>query len=226
LRIDALRAGDTIVTATKHGAVTTDTVSLLSIAKPEAQATFVTLVTDAGQTLTLTPEHHVPVGEVCCTNLQKAKDVDVGQAVWAVSAALAPMDAPVHSATLHTVDAPVHSATLHTVATKSHVASKHYTIEHGLHSPVMTHGSFPVVNGVVTSFDSIEGVTLAELGLTYLEHLLKATGTASLGRHLLSPSSSVYIDAYAFRTPARELGSTGALHVSDLLTGGPSAAEI
>ena len=192
--------------ATKHGVLTTDTVSLLSIGKPEAEATFITLVTDVGQTLTLTPEHHLPVGEVCCTNLQKAADVNVGQTVWTVPAGHAPMNDP--------MGAPIHAATpIHTVATASHVASKHHTIEHGLHSPVMTHGSFPVVDGFVTSFDSIEGVTLAEHGLSYLELILKATGTASLARRVLSPSAG-RAHSDAFRTPTHELGGTGAVHVS------------
>ena len=208
--------------ATKHGVLTTDTVSLLSIGKPEAEATFITLVTDVGQTLTLTPEHHLPVGEVCCTNLQKAADVNVGQTVWTVPAGHAPMNDPGpwtldpagHAPMNDPMGAPIHAATpIHTVATASHVASKHHTIEHGLHSPVMTHGSFPVVDGFVTSFDSIEGVTLAEHGLSYLELILKATGTASLARRVLSPSAG-RAHSDAFRTPTHELGGTGAVHVS------------
>ena len=86
-RIDTLKEGDAIVAATADGAITTDTVSLLSIAKPEAETTFITLTTDVGKTLTLTPEHHLPFGEVCCSNLKKAKEVAEGDMVWTTSGA-------------------------------------------------------------------------------------------------------------------------------------------
>ena len=80
VRIDTLKEGDKIVAATADGALTTDIVSLLSIAQPEAQAkTLLTLSTAANATLTLTPEHHVPVGAECCSTLKKAKDVTVGE---------------------------------------------------------------------------------------------------------------------------------------------------
>ena len=67
-RIVALKEGDAILAATADGALTLDTVSLLSIAKPDASASFVMLTTNhtltagAKANLTLTPEHHVPVG--------------------------------------------------------------------------------------------------------------------------------------------------------------------
>lgn len=81
-RIDALKEGDEIVAATHDGTLTTDTVSLLSIAKPEVKgAAYVALATDAKKTLTLTPGHHVPVGAACCSTLKLAKDVEVGENV-------------------------------------------------------------------------------------------------------------------------------------------------
>ena len=85
-RIDALKEGDEIVAATHDGTIGTDTVSLLSIAKPEAEATFVSLVTDANVTISLTPGHHLPIGESCCSSLKTAKDVQLGEKVWAVEA--------------------------------------------------------------------------------------------------------------------------------------------
>ena len=42
-------------------------------------------VVTSGRTLTLTPEHHLPVGAQCCSHLKKAKDVAVGETVWAAS---------------------------------------------------------------------------------------------------------------------------------------------
>ena len=151
-RIDALKEGDEIVASTADGTLATDTVSLLSIAKPEHSAPMLAL--RAGNaTLTLTPEHHVATGAVCCSELKKAKDVKVGDKVWAVRAGASPL------------------AT--TVTAKSNTQAK------GLHSPVLTHGGFPVVDGIVTSFDTIEKVTLASHGLTALIMACKATGTCA-----------------------------------------------
>ena len=153
-RLDALRLGDVILASTLDGTLTTDTVSLLSIAKPEAQATFVTLATDAGQTLTLTPEHHLPVGEACCSNLKTAKQVVEGDTVWTTSGAAL-------------------------------VTKKGAAIEKGLHSPVLTRGTFPVVDGVVTSFDAIEVVQVCAMLGPFVFPLLGATGTAALARSLI-----------------------------------------
>ena len=83
-RVDALKEGDEIVAATADGALSTDTVSLLSIAKRGADAAFVVLTTAANMTLTLTPGHNLPVGKACCGELKLAKDVAVGETVWAV----------------------------------------------------------------------------------------------------------------------------------------------
>ena len=71
----------------------TDTVSLLSIAMPSAAApAYVALTTSLNTTLTLTPTHHVPTGPSCCATLKRAKDVGVGDQLWAVAAG-APMEA-------------------------------------------------------------------------------------------------------------------------------------
>ena len=81
-RVDGLVEGDEIVATTEDGTLTTDTVSFLSIRLPEATAQFLNLVTASNATLTLTPEHHLPVGAACCSTLKKAKDVTVGETVW------------------------------------------------------------------------------------------------------------------------------------------------
>ena len=49
-------------------------------------ASYLTLTTAANATLTLTAGHHVPVGAACCSELKLAKDVLVGDSVWAVQA--------------------------------------------------------------------------------------------------------------------------------------------
>ena len=54
------------------------------------------------------------------------------------------------------------------------------TVGNGLHSPVLINGNFPVVDGVVTSFDSIAAVTLAAYGLSSLEAVCQVTGTCKL----------------------------------------------
>ena len=61
------------------------------------------------------------------------------------------------------------SATLapHTIATVRNTSAR------GLHSPVLTHGGLPIMDGVVTSFDRIESVTLASYLLPYAEPLLE-----------------------------------------------------
>ena len=156
-RVDALREGDGILAATRGGTLTNDTVSLLSIAKPQATAAFVALATSANRTLALTPEHHLPVGQACCSRLQKAKDVRVGDTVWAVDE----QRRAIHPAKVTAISkAP----------------------GHGLHSPVLTHGGFPVVDGLVTSFDRIEYVALAAYALPAALAACKATGTCGMLR--------------------------------------------
>jgi len=51
------------------------------------------------------------------------------------------------------------------------------TSSKGLHSPVLLNGGFPVVDEIVTAFDSIEKVTLAKHGLKPLIATCKAMGT-------------------------------------------------
>ena len=146
-RLDALRAGDTIVAARADGTLTNDIVSHLSLADADVQGTsFVVLTTESGRNVTLTPTHHVPVGATCCANLKEAKDIVVGETVYE-----AVVSATVRATKVKKIG----------TATKS-----------GLHSPVLSHGAMPIVNGVVTSFDTMEIVRLATYGLP----LLEATG--------------------------------------------------
>ena len=56
----------------------------------------------------------------------------------------------------------------------------------GLHSPVLTAGSFPVVDGIVTSFDTMAKVTLAAYGLPTLVKVCKHTGTCNLLRKAIA----------------------------------------
>lgn len=168
ITVDDLKEGDVIVAATADGKLATDTVSVLSLAKPAASAQFVTLST-ANATLSLTEGHHIPFGEACCSMLKKAKDVVVGDKIWAVSSG-------------------AKSLTMQTVTSKASAVLK------GLHSPVLTHGGFPIVDGVVTSFDDAQTVSLASYTLKYLLPLCKASGSCALFRRTFLNADRQYID--------------------------------
>jgi hypothetical protein len=156
-RLGALLAGDAIVAARADGTLTKDTVSSLSLADSDAQGTtFIVLTTASGCNLTLTPTHHVPVGAACCTVLKQAKDIVVGETVFEA----VPMSGVVRA----------------TKVTKIGTA-----IKPGLHSPVLLHGTMPIVDGVATSFDALYKVRLAAYGLP----LLEATGLTGLFRDIV-----------------------------------------
>jgi len=171
VRVDTLKEGDEVLAVTAEGSLTTDRVSFLSLAAPEKLAGFYTLTTAAGRNVTLTPEHHIPIGEECCGVLKPAKQVKVGEMLWVASAK-------------------------GKAATAQRVVHKRTTPGVGLHSPVMAHGSFPVIDGVVTAFDSITKVWVAAVANPALEQLVKATGTSDLLRRTLFPKGRRYIDGY------------------------------
>ena len=163
--LSALRAGDAIVAASADGTLTTDTVSLLSLADADVPSTtFVVLTTASGRSLTLTPTHHVPVGAACCANLKQAKDIAVGETVYeAVSSSAA-----------------VSATQVKEIGTET---------KPGLHSPVLSHGTMPIVNGVATSFDELHNVRLASYGLP----LLEATGLTATFRDAFLGAHRKYI---------------------------------
>ena len=155
VRIDSLREGSRILAATADGTLTTDEVSALSIARPHARASFVVVTTASGARLSLTPEHHVAVGDACCTTLKKAKDLLANQdRLWRVEPAARGerMRAEIVSSIAHSTDV-------------------------GLHSPVMRAGGFPIVDGFATAFDSIGIVHLASFFLPYAEPLIAPLAT-------------------------------------------------
>jgi hypothetical protein len=147
-----LRVGDAIIAATEHGEQTVDTVSELSIASADAKGRFLTLTVGTAAHLAITPTHHMAVGPTCCSELMQASDVRVGDTVWTMEVGAVPVARLVSA-----------------ISTAS---------ESGLHSPVLTRGSFPIVDGVVTSFDSIRMMRLA----SYVLPLCEATGMCSLLR--------------------------------------------
>ena len=164
-RLDALRSGDTIVAARADGTLTKDTVSTLSLADASVQgSTFVVLGTASGRNLTLTPTHHVPVGAACCTTLKQAKDITVGETVYEVVS----MAGAVRATTIADIGA---------------------AIKPGLHSPVLLHGTMPIVDGMATSFDALYKVRLAAYGLP----LLEAAGLTASFRGAVLGDSRQYI---------------------------------
>ena len=165
-RIDSLKPGDSVLALSTDGSVKSDEVSILSIADAATPHAFVSLVTEANAKLNLTSEHHLAVGAKCCSALKKAKDVVVGDMVWIMS----------NSRPLP-------------VAQK--VASISSVSDVGLHSPVLTHGGLPVVNGFVTAFDSIEVVKTAEAGLPAMLKLCEATGTCDTVKTMFKAAGSL-----------------------------------
>jgi hypothetical protein len=137
--LDALQVGDEIVVATAEGVLTTDTVSALSLADNDAVSTFLVLSTATGRNVTLTEAHHIPVGPSCCATLKTASEIELGDTLWLSSTTGAAMPSAVTK--------------MATASTK------------GLHSPVMTNGHFPLIDGIVTAFDSIVTVTAAGYGI-------------------------------------------------------------
>jgi len=127
--------GDAILAATEDGVRTIDTVSVLSISSSDIVASFVTLTAGADLHLAITPTHHLPVGDTCCSMLKQAADVRLGDTLW-------------------TMEADGGAAVGRVVTNVGTTYSK------GLHSPVLTHGHLPLVDGFVTSFNSIHIVRL------------------------------------------------------------------
>ena len=163
---------------------------------------FLKVTTAAGKNLTLTKGHHVPVGAECCSTLKTADELDIGETVWVVG--------PNHAAASTTVKAISKvrsrrgSETSHhlphafsRLLTPSHTFDRvavSKVIAAGLHSPVLLAGSFPIVDGVVTSFDSIDKVVLAKHGLEALITACKATGTCDEFKHtFLSGADRHYV---------------------------------
>ena len=77
----------------------------------------------------MTPTHHLPVGAKCCAELKMAKDLSVGEYVWRA-----------HNDT---------TIVSHKVTRLSMIVGA------GLHNPLMTHGGYPVVDGIVNAIDDL-----------------------------------------------------------------------
>lgn len=150
VRLDRLSAGDRIHVVDGFGARTTDVVSHLSYADPHAKpAQLVALSTrgGGGSPLRLTADHRVAVGAQCCADVKRAADVVVGDTLWVVRNGDSSNAAAAAAA-----------------ATAQHVTKvAHGVAGAGLHNPLMSRGTYPIVNGVVTAFDRPTVMRLAAL---------------------------------------------------------------
>merc|ERR1712137_1260733 len=129
---------------------------MFSLSDSAASATFIALsLAPAGaphaeqRRLRLTPEHHIPTGTECCTTLSVAKDIQVGETVWVADAAKGKAEA-------------------------WRVNGIELDIAQGLYNPLSEAGGFPIVDGVVTSFNSIEVVMLDSIAVPWLEAMCSA----------------------------------------------------
>ena len=165
-RIADLRAGDKILATTANGDITHDTVSLFSLADDAAEAVFLTLTTEANQTLHLTPEHHLPIGPTCCTELKMAKHVAVGELIFAMGS-----DGALR---------------------KARVVHTSMVIARGLHSPLLTAGGFPIVDDIVTAFNQIEMVRLDSVLVPLALALCTPTASCSLLRRAVVTAECAY----------------------------------
>ena len=170
VRIDTLKANDAIIAATATGGITTDVVSMLSIADPVAtNIPFLKFTTTAGLNITVTPEHHLSVGTSCCSTVVQAKFVRIGETLYTARAG-------------------------DIVAAKVSMITK--VVKTGLHSPVLVNGNYPVVDDFVTSFDSSKTVSIAGTLIPYSEWLFDITGTADIFRRLFLKRGHKYIDGF------------------------------
>ena len=109
--------------------------------------------------------------------------------------------------TVWTVTAGKAVATTVTATSKAHAK--------GLHSPVLTHGGFPVVDGLVTSFDSIDKVRLATYGLAPLLVACKASGTCDKFKEMFLADDRKYVEALQRRRLFGGATFTGGINLQD-----------
>jgi len=157
-----LKDGDRILAVGVGGRLITDAVSLFSLRYPGVSVAFMSLTTssvEGNATLTLTPEHFLPEGKTCCSNVKRAKELRVGDEIWTALAGVNQVTAKL--ATIVRIDV---------------------VMGEGLYSPVLVNGSFPIIDHHVTSFDSASGVKVTSSLLRYVEPLVQRTGTHAFAR--------------------------------------------
>ena len=137
-----------------------DSVSLFSLAQRAEQTPMLRLAT-AKRALTLTPDHRLPVGPTCCSNVVQAKDVQVGDAVW-----LAGSEGQ--------------------WARRSEVVSIASVLAAGLYNPVLSGGGLPIIDGTVTAPNTASRMRLNSHVVPLLEKACAAMGTCDALLHGVS----------------------------------------
>ena len=168
-QIDQLQEGEPILAATLDGGLAVDTVSLLSIADNTAKnKAFLSITTNANLKLNATSEHHMATGDKCCSQIKKLQELNIGDTVW-----------------IRETGKPL------PVAQK--ITGIEIAVAHGLHSPVLTNGGLPIINGFVTSFDTASKVSTAKTWLPGLVSLCKKFGSCGVAKKLFDYSDKEHI---------------------------------
>ena len=180
VRMDELRHGDAVRAVTRDGKLTTDTVSFLSLANAAAVATFVRITTEGGEVVTLTPEHRLPVGEACCGTLKQAKGVERGDMIWVAAGGGGAAPAPQR------------------IAATARVEAK------GQHSPVLTHGTFPLVEEACVT-NPLADVALTAENFDAMEAMAMAADAACSRAGVVTAFDSLgYVDLASYGVPLLE----------------------
>ena len=179
LRMDELRHGDVIRAVTRDGELTTDTVSFLSLADADAVATFVRITTEDGTVVTLTPGHRLPVSEACCGTLKLANDVDVGDTIWVAAGEDDAAPSPQRVAATALVEAK------------------------GKHSPVLSHGSFPLVQEACVT-DTLADVPSTAQNFEATEPIITADAACTRAGVVTAFDSIGYVDLASYALPLLE----------------------
>jgi len=180
VNIGTLCEGDEILAALPDGTLAFDTVSMFSLADRTTSAPFVTISTHGSlgsSTLSLTARHHVPVGSSCCSSLQMAQDVQVGTVVW--------------------IAAPNRTLVQQRV---THISVR---MAEGLHNPLLLRGGFPIVDGVVTSHNTIGMVRFDALVVPWVAAACRATSSCDLLRRTVVAAECAAIRAKELFVGAR-----------------------
>ena len=179
LRMDELRHGDVIRAVTRDGKLTTDTVSFLSLANADAVGIFVRITTEDGTVVTLTPGHRLPVSEACCGTLKLANDVDVGDTIWVAASEDDAAPSPQRVAATALVEAK------------------------GKHSPVLSHGSFPLVQEACVT-DTLADVPLTAQNFEATEPIITADAACTRAGVVTAFDSIGYVDLASYALPLLE----------------------
>ena len=177
--MDELRHGDVIRAVTRDGKLTTDTVSFLSLANADAVATFVRITTEDGTVVTLTPGHRLPVSEACCGTLKLANDVDVGDTIWVAAGEDDAAPSPQRVAATALVEAK------------------------GKHSPVLSHGSFPLVQEACVT-DTLADGPLTAQNFEATEPIITADAACTRAGVVTAFDSIGYVDLASYALPLLE----------------------